>query len=232
MGYRDIEDPELEDSTNRWMTWGAVLLFLFVIAFPIYRVIQPQKLAAAQKEQDAKLAAQGADLFAANCAQCHGAEARGAIGPALNSKQFLGSVTDQQIHRLISTGVPGTLMSAYGSDFGGPFTQQQITAIVKYLRSLEPNAPDFPDWHTPLAQSGLSGKELFNMACSYCHGVNLEGNIGPALGKGSDITEEPDSFIENRIRKGKDVMPAFGNVLTDQQIKDIIAYLRQVQQDP
>jgi len=212
------------------MLWGAVLLALFVLAFPVYRIIQPGKLAAAQAAYDENLAAQGETLFADSCAQCHGAEARGAIGPALNSKQFLGSVTDDQMRQLVSTGIPGTLMVAYSSDFGGSLTQEQINAIVKYLRSFEDQAPDFPDWRTPLAQSGLSGQDLFNMACSYCHGVDLGGNIGPDLGKGSDAVEDDDAFLARRIRKGKDIMPAFGNVLTDQQIQDIVAYIRSVQQ--
>ncbi len=232
MGDYRVDDPELEESTNRWMAWGAVLLVLFVLAFPVYRIIQPSRLAAAQAALDQNLAAQGEEIFANNCAQCHGAEGAGAIGPALKSKQFLQSVTDQQMEQLISTGVPGTLMVAYGSDFGGPLTQEQIRAVVKYLRSFEEAAPDFPEWRTPLARSSLTGKDLYNLACAYCHGVNLEGNIGPDLGKGSDITEEPDEFIEKRIRRGKDEMPAFGNSLTDEQIQDIIDYLREVQQDP
>ena len=36
----DTEDRDLERSTNRWMAWGVVFLFLFVAAFPIYRILQ------------------------------------------------------------------------------------------------------------------------------------------------------------------------------------------------
>jgi cbb3-type cytochrome c oxidase subunit III len=225
MTYQDY-DPKLEESTNRWMAVGVVFLFLFVLAFPVYWFLQPARLDAAQAAQDAELSAQGEDIFNANCAQCHGGEATGGIAPALNSEQFLGNVTDLQMHQLISTGVPGTLMVAYSADFGGTFTQQQITAAVVYLRSFEDEAPDFPDWHKPLAQTGLNGAELYNMACSYCHGIDLEGNIGPALGVDSGVSFEDDAFIEERIRNGMGEMPAFGGVFTDDQIDDIIDYLR------
>ncbi len=227
--YR-LDDPELEASTNRWMTWGSVLLFLFVLAFPLYRVMQPARLAAAQAALDAELADQGAQIYASNCAQCHGIEGGGGIGPALNSKDFLASVSDEQIEQLVATGIPGSLMVAYGLDFGGPLTQAQIRAVVKYLRSFEEVAPEFPEWRTPLARSDLTGRDLFNMACAYCHGVDLGGtDIAPALGAGSELEEESDKFIARRIRKGKDVMPAFGNVLTDEQVDAIIGYIRSVQ---
>lgn len=225
MTYRQ-EDHELEQSTNQWMLWGGVLLFLFALAFPIYWLIQPARLAEAQASLDESLAMHGEELYAESCAQCHGGEGAGAIGPALNSEQFLSSVTDTQMHQLISTGVPGTLMSAYSADFGGSFTQQQITSVVKYLRAFEDTAPDFPEWHKPLSQSDLSGAEMYAMACSYCHGIDLEGNIGPALGEGSGVSFEDDEFIEDRVREGIGEMPAFGDVFTDEQVADLIAYLR------
>ena len=228
MSYR-TEDPELDRSTNTWMAWGAVLLFLFVLAFPVYRILQPAKLADAQAALDESLAIQGEEIFIANCAQCHGGEATGGLGPALNSKQFLESVSDRQMHQLISTGVPGTLMSAYSVDFGGNLTQQQIASVVVYLRAFEETAPDIPLWFTPLAQTDLSGEELFNMGCAYCHGIDLSGNIGPALGKGSGVANEDDAFYEDRIHNGFGEMPAFGKVFSDDQVASIIDYIRGVQ---
>jgi cbb3-type cytochrome c oxidase subunit III len=222
----NVEDPELARSTNRWMAWGVVLLFLFVLAFPVYRILQPSKLADAQAAQAVELAIQGEEIFNSNCAQCHGGEATGAIGPALNSEQFLGSVSDLQMHQLISTGVPGSLMASYSADFGGTLTQQQITATVAYLRSFQETAPDYPLWFTPLADADLSGDQLYSMACSFCHGTDLEGNIGPAIGAGSIIADESDDVIADIMRTGPGEMPAFGKVFTDTQIQDIIDYLR------
>ena len=86
-------------------------------------------------------------MFALTCSGCHGQEGRGgATAPTLNAKEFLQSAVDQQIESLIATGIPGSQMSPYSLDFGGPFTQEQIVALTTYLRSLEPDAPSVPDW--------------------------------------------------------------------------------------
>jgi mono/diheme cytochrome c family protein len=144
-------DRRLEASTVRWMQWGALLLALMILAFPAYRAQEPGARARAAEDRATELATLGGDLFAVSCAPCHGNSGLGGTAPALNSQQFLEAATDDQIEGLIALGVPGTAMSAYSIDFGGPLTQEQIVAITVYLRSLEPGAPDNPDWRDPLA---------------------------------------------------------------------------------
>jgi ubiquinol-cytochrome c reductase cytochrome c subunit len=140
-------DPALEESTNKWMQWGLVLMVIMVLAFPIYRILEPDRRADAAEGRVTELASQGEELFALTCSGCHGAEGLGgATAPTLNSKEFLQSAVDLQIESLIATGIPGTQMSSYSLDFGGPFTQEQIVALTTYLRSLEPEAPSVPDW--------------------------------------------------------------------------------------
>jgi mono/diheme cytochrome c family protein len=118
-----------------------------VLAFPIYRLIEPGRRADAAEARVTELAAQGEELFALTCSGCHGEEGRGGgIAPTLNSKEFLQSAADRQIESLIATGVPGTQMSPYSLDFGGPFTQEQIVALTTYLRSHEKDAPSVPEW--------------------------------------------------------------------------------------
>ena len=68
----------------------------------------------------------GTQLFATNCSACHGKGAVGGSAPVLNSKQFLKSTTDDQIHNLIAGGVPGTEMPAWSLAFGGTLTDEQI----------------------------------------------------------------------------------------------------------
>ena len=148
------EDPELERSTTRWMRWGVGLTLVFALAFPFYRWYEPSSRAAAREQEQQSLAEHGRDLFQTNCASCHGPQGTGATAPALNSQQFLTSATNEQISQLIAVGVPGTDMSAYALDYGGPLTIEQIEAIVTYLRSLEEDAPDRPDWRDPQGGGG------------------------------------------------------------------------------
>ena len=146
-GFTD--DPQLEASTDRWMRWGLGLMAAMVLAFPLYRIWEPANRSAAREMQEASLAGQGQETFSLFCSACHGLAGEGIAAPALNSQQFLRSATDEQIRLLISVGVPGTAMSAYSIDFGGPLTSEQVRAVVTFLRSWEADAPNRPDWRTP-----------------------------------------------------------------------------------
>ncbi len=143
-------DEALEQSTNKWMAWGVGIMLAMALIFPVYRFFEPSNREADREAQLGFLAEQGEDLFAANCASCHGVEGTGGTAPALNSQQFLEAATNDQISALISVGVPGSQMSSYSLDFGGSLTLEQIEAITTYLRGLEEDAPDFPDWRDPL----------------------------------------------------------------------------------
>jgi mono/diheme cytochrome c family protein len=147
-------DPELEASTNRWMAWGFAAMVLMVLVFPVYRFYEPSSREEDRAAQAEFLAEQGADIYSVNCASCHGIEGQGGIGPALNSKQFLESATDEQAAAFIAVGLPGTQMSAYSLDFGGPLTSEQIEAITTFIRSWEKTAPDVPNWRDPLGAGG------------------------------------------------------------------------------
>lgn len=226
----DSKGMELDASTDRWMRWGVVLFFLFVVAFPVYRILEPERRAQALEIHQAGLVSQGELIYNESCSQCHGLDASGGMGPALNAQQFLGAVDDRQMADLIATGTPGTLMAPYAADFGGTLTQSQIGATVAYLRAFEEDAPDLPEWRTPLSQEDLTGGELFSMGCAYCHGLDLEGtDLAPDLGPGSEAAEESDNRLARRIREGEDEMPAFGNVLSDKQIDLLVGFIREAQ---
>lgn len=74
-----------------------------------------------------------------------------------------------------------------------------------------------------------SGEQIYRALCANCHGVELEGRIGPPLGPGSNATDQPDRFIEITVRHGRGSMPSFRATLEDDQIGRLIDYLRKVQ---
>jgi mono/diheme cytochrome c family protein len=154
MALRYRTDDELEKSTNQWMAVGAGLLVTMALVFPFYRWYEPASRDQARTEQAAALAAEGETVWSTNCSACHGLNGEGAIGPALNSKQFMQAATDDQMATLIAVGVPGTQMSAYSLDHGGPLTSEQIRSVVAFIRSWEPDAPDNPDWRAMIDGGG------------------------------------------------------------------------------
>jgi cytochrome c551 len=85
----------------------------------------------------------------------------------------------------------------------------------------------------PLAWAGgpskaqiAAGDQLFHgSGCAHCHGENLQGSdVGPSL---RDVGKrlKPDQ-ITKQIHDGGMVMPAFGNVLSGDQIDQLVAFLR------
>jgi mono/diheme cytochrome c family protein len=81
----------------------------------------------------------GSELYAANCANCHGPEGQGSQrAPSLNVKSFLTDTNDQAIQQIVTLGVPETAMPAWGDRM----TEADIQAIVGFIRSWEPTAPE------------------------------------------------------------------------------------------
>lgn len=146
----DPYEPEwLERSLDRYYLWGLVFMAVLIVAFPLYYLREPGLRDDALREQQVTYTALGSDLFDQNCASCHGdAGSGGQTAPTLGSKEFLSTTTDEQMHLLVAGGISGTDMSAWGLEFGGALTDEQVTEIVTYLRSLEPDAPSVPDWRT------------------------------------------------------------------------------------
>jgi mono/diheme cytochrome c family protein len=155
MGEKLRDDPALERSTRRWQTWGVVVFLLLVLAFPLFRLTENARLDDALASENTAQLVAGRQLWSLNCANCHGEQGEGVKAPALNSTEFLDSVSDEQMHGIIAGGIPGTEMPAWLDEFGGPLTHQQIAALVAYIRSWQPTAPSVPDWRTP--SGGVTG---------------------------------------------------------------------------
>ena len=77
--------------------------------------------------------------------------------------------------------------------------------------------------------SAERGEEVFRAAtpertCTDCHGQNGEGDIGPNFEQVFAQKTEWEALYT--IINGRGAMPAWGEVLDDQQLADVMAYLR------
>jgi len=70
----------------------------------------------------------GRELFALNCAKCHGPDAKGGLAPALVGRSLLHGDSDWAIYRTATRGVPGTAM------IGGLIGRRDIWRVIAYLR--------------------------------------------------------------------------------------------------
>ncbi len=83
----------------------------------------------------------------------------------------------------------------------------------------------------PSVETQATGAEIFDQLCARCHGPDLAGGIGPAIGAGSRTAENPDSYIETTVTRGRGRMPSFGRVLDDAQLDLLVSYIRERQAD-
>jgi putative heme-binding domain-containing protein len=120
--------------------------------------------------------AYGARLYDAQCTTCHGANGDGVGGVDLRGGTFRSAVTDQDLTRVITTGIPGKGMLAF------KFDAAELTGIVAYLRNM--NTFDRGSVKAGDADRGrtvLEGKG----GCLTCHRVGAQGSrLAPDL---SDI---------------------------------------------
>src|SRR5712692_2430287 len=81
-----------------------------------------------------------------------------------------------------------------------------------------------------LAQS--TPESLYKAKCAVCHGPDGKGEttMGKKLGVRSfhsaEVVKETDTELLDITKKGKGKMPSFDKKLTDDQIKDLIKYIR------
>lgn len=78
----------------------------------------------------------GAKLFATYCAACHGANGNGSMAAAIGTAKYLSANDDTTIAQVIGNGISTKGMPTWGKSKGGALTDDQITSIVAYLRSL------------------------------------------------------------------------------------------------
>jgi ubiquinol-cytochrome c reductase cytochrome c subunit len=168
----------------------------------------------------------GEQLFAANCARCHGIAGRGfkhpqepgSLGPPLRG------VGELSADFYLRTGYMPLADARDQPVRGRPsFDDKEIRSIVSYIGSLGPG-PAIP---TPEPQSGdlEEGRELFTEHCSGCHQVVAEGGILPGA-KAPPLDQATDRQIAEAVRIGPYVMPVFTTRdISDAELNAIIAYV-------
>jgi putative heme-binding domain-containing protein len=142
--------------------------------------------------------AYGARLYDAQCTTCHGANGDGVGGVDLRSGKFRNAVSDQDLARVITTGIQGTGMLAF------KFDPSELAGIVAYLRNMN----SFDRGSVKLGDTGR-GQTVFDGkgGCARCHRAGAQGSgVAPNL---SDIgaTRSPGSLVRSLMDPTSQMMP-------------------------
>ena len=178
----------------------------------------------------------GKELFVENCAVCHQEDAIGkpGVAPSLTNPELLSISSDKYFMSTIRDGREDTGMMPFAH-----LGRKNVRAIVAYLRShaRSPNRAEEVDSQPDAHGDPRLGKQWYNYICSTCHGVQGDGyeagGTGTAIGNPGFLNKVSDGFIRETIKKGRSntrMLPHQGPAglanLSDQEIDDIIVYLR------
>ena len=116
------------EGTTRGQKLGDAFFLVSPRGEAITEKLPQQKVELAPEELEA-LMTRGGQLFAANCAVCHGAEGGGGIGPALAGNSIVGNtpfIAERIINGFIEHGMPG---------FGTALDDHEIAAVATFVRN-------------------------------------------------------------------------------------------------
>jgi cytochrome c6 len=86
----------------------------------------------------------------------------------------------------------------------------------------------------PSAIRAQSAAATFKAKCAGCHGADGKANTAPAKSLGAhdfgsdEVTKMSDTDLITIVTAGKNKMPAYGKSLKDTEIKDLVAYVREL----
>lgn len=159
----------------------------------------------------------GQRMFGNNCAQCHGADAKGRYGfPNLSDDDWLYGGSPENIKTTLQNGRVAA-MPAWGSIIG----DAGVSETTAYVLSLNGRDVD--------ANLVTAGKAVYQTYCIACHGASGQGNVAfgaPNLANGIWLYGGSETQVAHSIRAGRSgQMPAFKNTLSEEKIHILSAYV-------
>jgi putative heme-binding domain-containing protein len=155
----------------------------------------PRAGAAQYNQGDVEL---GFTLYNANCITCHGPNGDSIPGINLRTGQFRRVRTDDDLNKLVQTGIPGTAMPS------GRYSTAELGGLVAYVRSMK-------DFDATGAGNGDAsrGETIFEEKgnCTSCHRVNGKGSrVAPDLGDIGAV-RSPDAIRRSLLDPTSSMLP-------------------------
>jgi cbb3-type cytochrome c oxidase subunit III len=182
------------------------------------------------------------------CAQCHGVQGQGGVSPYVPGLSSVGTtLTVAQLTHIINHGLGESAnpTQPYMPVWGEVLSKTQVSNLVSYIRAGLPPVSGTEPVSIPAGQgAAVAGAALYvRYGCINCHGPNGLGGvpnpqspdtvIPPLSGQGFRHDFPTDKAIADVIRSGSVIgkapivsMPHWGGILSDQQIAELIAYLK------
>ncbi len=182
-------------------------------------------VAPAQEEErptvEPALARKAATLILARCAVCHTTD----LIAQQRLPQDRWTVT---VEKMVHWGADlspddAALLVRYLAGRNHSGAPDQLPSFEHELATMEPTRAQIATTDGPLTGVAARGAGLFAHNCQACHGEGAIGGAGPKLARNTILKNE-GAFWET-VLHGRGPMPAWGAVLSHQEIADIHAWL-------
>ena len=184
-----------------------------------YRAMRDGYLAlpVAEIAMDPAVRKMGKRLFQNDCAQCHGADAKGSLGyPNLADGAWIYGGSAEAITASIKDGRQA-VMPPWGDVIG----EDGVANVTAYVLSLQGEAQD--------VDKITAGEGVYQSYCIACHGADATGNqaLGaPNLVDGIWLYGGSPEQVSQSIAAGRNgMMPAHKELLNDAKIHILAAYV-------
>jgi ubiquinol-cytochrome c reductase cytochrome c subunit len=225
-------------STRRRSRYAApaVLVAALLASGGLYAALSP---ADASKSDDASSIAEGRALFQVGCASCHGKNAEGILtAKGHNYGPPLVGVGAAAVDFQVGTGrMPLAQPGAQAEVKRAVYTQDEIDAIGAFIASLGPG-PAVPekdkyDVGDATNEEIVRGGQFFRTNCTACHNFAGSGGALPGGKYAPNLRGVSGKHIYEALLTGPQQMPVFSDgVLSPEDKKDIIAYLKKNEETP
>jgi len=162
--------------------------------------------------------------------------------PVLSLEYDGGQLSREDIEKTIAS-IEDPAGHNYGVHKGPPINNAAfIDEELKAISIFGPASPEIPAITSPIASSQESrgrGKQVFEKNCATCHGLNGSGQ-GPAahgittfprqLWAWNNTDSSTDGYLYWFITNGRNEMPPWGLVLSENERWDVINYIKTLKQ--
>ena len=212
------------------------------------QAIAPSTTAAAGAKVSPQVAAGAHTFVQFGCVDCHGMQGRGDVDPAVPALKTVGhSLTVAELTHIIDHGLGESAnpKQPYMPVWGEVISKTQVSNLVSYIRAGLPAVADTQPVSVPKGQGAAVAGAAFYVryGCVNCHGPNGLGGVPNPLspdktipvlsGQGFRHQFNTDAKIAAVIRSGSVIgrapivsMPHWGGILSNEQIAELIAYLK------
>jgi mono/diheme cytochrome c family protein len=204
---------------------GLALTVFIVVFMAFYWATEPGRQEAALDRQIAEAAERGAELYVTHCASCHGSGGEGRAGAALKNSPLEEDI----LEKVISRGVPGTVMPPLAVEEGGSLRHHEIRDLIVLIKNWDDALLPSPEEMARPTSSQLVGDDLYAAECAICHGLNREGigGFAPAL-TALSLSSRTDAEVKAAIVDGipGTAMPPFKGRFTDEEIEVLLQFTK------